>query len=386
VVLPHMQQLRSEHERFAHRVVVLRDEDEVAQLLASAIAEALRPSGGCVALRIDAAWRIASTFGSNPDPAVAAAHDAGRLVATQGIAHLAQVDFEDRPDVRPLLAQGIELVASVRAGRRTLALVVIGARESLEPYSGFEIEFVRSLCSHSAAALENSRMASELVTAERRSTTGRIAVALAHDIGKELAWIVQLAGRLPERAHDVQRLGRDADQIAELADAALQELRDFVEDAISESGDPRLARIDEIVELAVRQVSRRHGGARVAVCLDPTLRGARAHAALTRVFANTLENGILATPADPVVELSARSVRGKLQIEVRDSGCGMSAQTVSRACDAGFSSRRDRGGLGMGLTAARDIVTALGGTLGIESSPGRGTTVSVELPAPASRT
>ena len=261
---------------------------------------------------------------------------------------------------------------------------MVGARESLEPYSGFEIEFVRTLCSHSAAAFENSRMASELVTAERRTTTGRIAVALAHDLGKELAWIAQLAGRLPERAHDVQRLGRDADQIAELADAALQELQDFVRDAISESGDQRLARIDEIVELAVRQVSRRHVHAQIAVCLDPTLRGARAHAALTRVFANTLENGILATDTDPVVELSAQGGRGRLHIEVRDSGCGMSAETVARACDAGFTSRRDHGGLGMGLTAARDIVTALGGTLGIESSPGRGTTVSVDLPAAAS--
>jgi signal transduction histidine kinase len=223
-------------------------------------------------------------------------------------------------------------------------------------------------------------MASELVVAERRATTGRIAVALAHDIGKELAWISQLAERIPERAADSNRLSRDADQIAELADAALQELQQFLTDSTRTKDDQRFARIDEIVELAVRQVTRRHGDARISVCLDPTLRGASAHAALTRVLANALENGVLAAPDDPSVEVSAQSHGERVHLAVRDAGRGMSAEMVAHACDAGFTSRRARGGLGMGLTAARDIVLALGGTLGIDSAPGRGTTVIVDLP------
>ena len=59
--------------------------------------------------------------------------------------------------------------------------------------------------------------------AERRATTGRIAIALAHDIGKELAWIAELASRLPDRADDPRRLGHEADQIGALADAALRD-------------------------------------------------------------------------------------------------------------------------------------------------------------------
>jgi signal transduction histidine kinase len=59
----------------------------------------------------------------------------------------------------------------------------------------------------------------------------------------------------------------------------------------------------------------------------------------------------------------------------------MSPEMVARACEAGFTSRPDRGGLGIGLTAARDIVVALGGSLAIESVLGQGTTVSVDLPA-----
>ncbi|MBW2361116.1 MAG: sensor histidine kinase [Deltaproteobacteria bacterium] len=386
MLLPHVQRLRREREAFSQRVVALRDEDEVAQLLARAVSAALNPAGGCVALRIDSAWRVASTFGPTPGPAVAAAGEAERFVTTQGIAHLAQEDFETRPDARKLLMQGIEVVAAVRAGRRTPGLLLVSARETLEPYTGFEIEFVRTLCSHTAAALENSRMASELLTVERRATSGRIAVALAHDLGKELAWIARLAGRLPERAQDTRRLERDADQIAELAEAALQELQQFVRDSSGESGNQRLARIDEIFELAVRQVSRRYGDARIAVRLDPTLRGVRAHAALTQVLANALENGILAADVDPTVELSVQSSPRGLHLEVRDSGRGMSAETVARACEAGFTSRQDQGGLGVGLTAARDIVSALGGSLGICSAPGQGTTVSIDLPAAEANT
>lgn len=72
-------------------------------------------------------------------------------------------------------------------------------------------------------------------------------------------------------------------------------------------------------------------------------------------------------------------------IEVADNGPGMSAEVAARATERfvrGDSSRsRTTGGAGLGLAITAAIVQAHGGSLSIDSAPGAGTTVSIELPA-----
>ena len=62
-----------------------------------------------------------------------------------------------------------------------------------------------------------------------------------------------------------------------------------------------------------------------------------------------------------------------------DTGCGMTPEVAARAFTAGFTTRRDEGGLGIGLSAAREIVEALGGRITLESEAGRGTRIVVSL-------
>ena len=74
--------------------------------------------------------------------------------------------------------------------------------------------------------------------------------------------------------------------------------------------------------------------------------------------------------------------RGPLYtIAVRDSGPGMSRETVARIFDLYFSTKES--GTGLGLPIAKKIVEEHGGTIRVESEPGRGTTVTIELPAAA---
>ena len=64
-------------------------------------------------------------------------------------------------------------------------------------------------CEHAAMSLNNARLARGLQVSEHNATTGRVAVALAHDVGKELDWIGNLARRLPTRLSDTDRVERD---------------------------------------------------------------------------------------------------------------------------------------------------------------------------------
>jgi signal transduction histidine kinase len=70
-------------------------------------------------------------------------------------------------------------------------------------------------------------------------------------------------------------------------------------------------------------------------------------------------------------------------IEVRDTGSGMSPQTLTRALEPFFTTKATRGGNGLGLTMVRRLAREAGGSVSLESRPGIGTTVTLLLPVEA---
>jgi signal transduction histidine kinase len=70
-----------------------------------------------------------------------------------------------------------------------------------------------------------------------------------------------------------------------------------------------------------------------------------------------------------------------LRLQIVDDGCGMDAETLARAFDPFFTTRPVGQGTGLGLTVARDIVLAHSGRIYLESQPGAGSTVTIDLPA-----
>ena len=68
-------------------------------------------------------------------------------------------------------------------------------------------------------------------------------------------------------------------------------------------------------------------------------------------------------------------------LTVRDSGCGMPPEVTERIFDPFYTTKKPGEGTGMGLSVAHGIVKSHGGTIVVESSPGKGSTFSVFLPA-----
>ncbi|MGO9123901.1 MAG: sensor histidine kinase [Terriglobales bacterium] len=71
----------------------------------------------------------------------------------------------------------------------------------------------------------------------------------------------------------------------------------------------------------------------------------------------------------------------QIEFEVRDSGCGMDAETRARAFQPFFTTKKPGAGSGLGLATVSSIVEGHGGTIVVESEPGRGARVVVRLPA-----
>jgi signal transduction histidine kinase len=104
-----------------------------------------------------------------------------------------------------------------------------------------------------------------------------------------------------------------------------------------------------------------------------------------QVVSNLVGNAVKHTVSGEIV-LTARRRGSRTVIEVADTGPGVPREAQTRIFDRFYSAdRARRDGFGLGLTIARDAAEAIGGSLEIESEPGRGTTARVVLPAAAER-
>ena len=101
-------------------------------------------------------------------------------------------------------------------------------------------------------------------------------------------------------------------------------------------------------------------------------------------FLNLLMNALDAMkevePGDRRLGVSVRRQDSSVIAEVTDTGAGMGAEALAGAFDLFYSTKED-GGTGLGLAIAHRIVTDHGGEIELDSSPGRGTTARVSLPA-----
>lgn len=188
---------------------------------------------------------------------------------------------------------------------------------------------------------------------------------------------------------------RDVDSRAEFAGIALH-------------GAQRLARLlDDVLELGQPTTGPRHpvdvaaslaaairatlpaAGERVRVAiaagLPPVLGDAHR---LTETWCRLLDNAIKFSPPDSPIEVAAQARSGHVVVGVSDHGVGIAFEDRERIfepfCQVGRDQLIDKAiGTGLGLTLARSVVEAHGGTIAVSSKPGVGSTFRVTLPAMA---
>ena len=105
-----------------------------------------------------------------------------------------------------------------------------------------------------------------------------------------------------------------------------------------------------------------------------------------QVVFNLLSNAVKFTPDGGRVDLSARLRDGDVQIAVRDSGIGIAPEDLPHVFDefrqVGQATAKAEG-TGLGLALAKRFVELHGGSMWVESEPGRGSTFTFTLPHPA---
>jgi signal transduction histidine kinase len=160
-------------------------------------------------------------------------------------------------------------------------------------------------------------------------------------------------------------------------------LGDFLDFARQESLTPEPGNLNAELEqlLDFFAIRAQEAGVEVVRYLDPELPSVRLDRETFRsAILNLLLNAVQAMESGGQLVVRTRPSGLGVLVELIDTGPGMDAETLGKVFRAFYTTKQ--GGSGLGLPTARKIVEAHGGTIEVESTPGRGTKVTLWLPAP----
>jgi signal transduction histidine kinase len=228
--------------------------------------------------------------------------------------------------------------------------------------------------------------------AERRAAVGDLARQVNHDIKNGLAPIRNVL------RHLTQVVRQDPGQLPTVFEARRGTLESSVEylDTLARNYDrlsPGLDRGPCDVNAIVSQVLRNTAsdGTELRASLADGLPPALADGLMVRrILENLVGNAVDSVAGRPgTVTVSTESVpasvdgqAGRVRIIVADTGAGMTRNQLDRVFDDFYTTKP--GGTGLGLSIVRRLILDLDGTLRVETEPGAGTQVLVELPTAAS--
>jgi signal transduction histidine kinase len=307
-----------------------------------------------------------------------------------------------------------ELLARVRSLVRLRRLQAeLAVRNALLESTNAELE----------STLEELKEAGvQLVQTERLAAVGELAAGVAHEVNNpvnfatnalktlrtyvddirrvtsrfsELEW--SDPAKVPAQARELERLENEvgfdelAGSLGELVEIVTEgldrthrlvgNLRDFASPGAGRRGDVDLRRgLESTLQLAGHALREARVAVRVEIAPDlPILTGdARA---INQVFLNLLKNAAEALEdRGGVVSVSAVVEGAWVVVQVRDDGPGVAPELLTKVFEPFYSTKEAGRGTGLGLSISRRIVNDHGGSIEVESAPGRGTTFTIRLP------
>jgi signal transduction histidine kinase len=218
---------------------------------------------------------------------------------------------------------------------------------------------------------------------ERLSVVGKLAAGLAHELNNPLAAIALFAQHALAEVNPADRLSEYLGTVLRNANLCKKIVRDLLEYARQRPPERGQIAMSELLGDVVRTLQPHAQASGIAVRCEmetkPDFLFYGDADQLRQVLVNLGLNGIEAMPHRGALTFRLTVLPGgSVQIEVSDTGVGIPPQDQERIFNAFHTTKPE--GTGLGLTVARDLVTAHGGTLRLKSTPGLGSTFIVTLP------
>ncbi|MFP5306470.1 MAG: sensor histidine kinase, partial [Gammaproteobacteria bacterium] len=239
-------------------------------------------------------------------------------------------------------------------------------------------------------ALEDLRMQqAQLIQSEKMASLGQMVAGVAHEINTPLGYaranvetvretLPALGAADPESVGELDMLLEDAQhgltQIGEL----VMSLKDF---SCLDRSHTELLDVHDGLETALK-ICHNQLKARIEIEREygelPRIHGAPSQ--LNQVFLNLLTNAAQAIDGPGTIRIRTRREGDQVEIGIRDSGCGIDAETQAHIFEPFFTTKPVGQGTGLGLSIVYRIIEDHRGTIRCESAPGEGAEFIITLP------
>ncbi len=264
--------------------------------------------------------------------------------------------------------------------------VIIGVFQLLNKKDGVfaddDIQFIDALSSHASVAIENARLAQEMVSSERMSAVGRMAATIIHDIKNPMGTLRVYAQVMKKKSGN-EEAAKLADEMIHQVDRFVnmtQEILDFSkgvsslniqEHEFSEVMDGVLSFVEkDLTKNNVQLIRKNEFQGKVKLDQDK----------LIRVFYNVASNARDAMPQGGTLTVVTAREDGFVKIEFTDSGTGMPEEVKKKIFEP-FMTYGKKHGTGLGMSIVKKVIDDHRGKIEIISEMGKGTTIRMYLPA-----
>jgi PAS domain S-box-containing protein len=230
---------------------------------------------------------------------------------------------------------------------------------------------------------EKKKLQEHLFLTEKIVAVGQLAGGIAHEINNPLMVIRGYTQSIIRNIKEENPLYTPLKSIEEEVLRCTNMIRDLLtfarkESSVVESVDINIL-IDETLHLVYSQTKSKNINVVKKSQADlpkiPLNRGM-----LQRVIVNLFNNAIDATPAGGSITISTKKLQNSIQIDIADTGSGMSEKTKSHIFEPFFTTKDVGEGTGLGLSLCYEIIKNHKGTISFESEQGKGTVFHIVLP------
>ncbi len=237
---------------------------------------------------------------------------------------------------------------------------------------------------------ERRKLERQLLKAEKLASTGRLVASVAHEINNPLEGIINYLDLLskeltPPSPFDkggegdlmvyVDLIREGFNRIANIVKQLLESHRSNPEEKTKRDVNILIKNVLKLLENKLSQ-----NNISTTLALTSSSQHIKCNPEqLEQVFMNVILNAIDAIPDSGTVKIKTWVACENFQVEVTDTGCGITEKDIPNIFEPFFSTKKGSG-VGLGLWDSYDIITAHNGRIDVSSQEGQGTTLSISLP------
>ncbi len=235
----------------------------------------------------------------------------------------------------------------------------------------------------------------QLEYSNKMATIGRLSAGVAHEINNPLAIINEKAGLIKDYFLIKEAYARD-DKLLGLVDIIIKSVercsiitRRLLDFARQTDVEFKELDIEEVVREVLDFLGKESEYRSITIDIEIPEEVSQVvsdKSKLQEILLNLFNNAFEAMEDGGRLQVRASAEgAGAVDIRVTDDGCGMSEEELKHVFEPFFTTKSGRGGTGLGLSITYGLVQKLGGRMGVESTPGKGTTFHIRLPLDPSK-